>query len=212
TTLALDGPVGSGQTVQFDIGNGPAPVLILGDPSHFQGRITGFQGTDTIDLPTIHFDSGTTATFAGGILTIKEGTTTVAAITFVGSPNLKITSDTHGGTLITDPPPSTTTAAPTTTAAATTTTDATVTPVAKTSTLTATKTTSGQTKATSATVTETASSRTNTTLAAVDEASVVALSTAVEVAVALDTAVAGPGMMSGLTVRGCGDAVASTVS
>jgi len=210
TTLTLDGPVGSGQTVQFDIGNGPAPKLVLNDPSHFQGQITGFQGSDTIDLPTIHFDSGTTATFTGGILTIKEGTTTVAAITFVGSPNLKIASDGHGGTLISDPPASTTTTnATTTTDASTTTTDATVAPVAKTSTLTATKTTSSQTKATSATVTETPSSPTNATSAAADEAIMVALNTAVAVAVALDTAVADPdsGKMSSLTISGDGTAV-----
>jgi hypothetical protein len=171
TTLALDGPVGSGQTVQFDIGNGPAPNLLLNDPSHFQGQISGFQGTDTIDLPTIHFDSGTTAAFSGGILTIKEGTTTIAAITFVGSPNLKIASDGHGGTLITDPPPSTTTP------------DATVTPVAQTPTLIATEATGAQK---------------NVTLATVDEAT----------AVALNTAVADPdgGKMSSLTLSGDGTA------
>src|SRR5262249_34951494 len=95
----------------------------------------------------------------------------------------------------------------TTTDASTTTTDPTVTSVAKTSRLTATKTTSSQTKATSATVTETASSRTNATSAAADEAIVVALSTAVAVAVALDTAVADPGKMSSLTISGDGTAV-----
>src|SRR5262249_48937407 len=154
TTLELDGPVGSGQTVQFDIGNGPAPILVLGDPSHFQGRITGFQGTDTIDLPTIKFDSGTTASFANGILTIKEGTTTVAAITFVGSPNLKIMSDGHGGLLITDPPPPTATPD-----------DATATPVEQTPTLIAAEGTGAQ----------------SVTLATVDEATAVALNTAVAV-------------------------------
>jgi hypothetical protein len=179
TTLALDGPVGSGQTVQFDIGNGPAPNLILNDPSHFQGQISGFQGTDTIDLPTIHFDSGTTTTFSGGILTIKEGTTTVAALTFVGSPNLKIASDGHGGTLITDPPPSTTTP------------DATVTPVAQTP-----------------IATEAMGAQKNVTLATVDEATAVALNTAVAVAVALNPAVADPdgGKMSSLTLSGDGTA------
>src|SRR5262249_21501507 len=117
---------------------------------------------------------------------------------------------------ITDPPASTTTTGASTTIAAATiapdaataTTDATVTPVAKTSTLTATKTTSSQTKATSATVTGTASSRTNATLAEVDEASVVALSTAVAVAVALDNAVADTdaGAMPRVTISGNGPA------
>src|SRR5262249_47273749 len=64
-----------------------------------------------------------------------------------------------------------------------------------------------QTKATSATVTATPSSRTNATSAAVDEASVVALSTAVAVAVTLDTAVADPAKMSSLTISGDGTAV-----
>src|SRR5262249_21258744 len=162
TTLELDGPVGSGQTVLFDIGGGPAPVLVLGDPAHFQGRITGFQGSDVIDLPTIKFDSGTTASFANGILTIKEGTTTVAAITFVGSPNLKIMRDGHGGLLITDPPPPTATP------------DATATPVEQTPTLIAAEGTGAQ----------------SVTLATVDEATAVALNAAVAVAAALNTAVA----------------------
>src|SRR5262245_45732089 len=215
TTLKLTGPVASTLTVQFDIGNGPSPVLILEDPSDFHAQITGFQSTDQIRLPTIsfdptkiHYDPST------GILTI-DGTT--IAITFVGSPNLKFAIDPTGGTLITDPPASTTTTDASTTIAAatitpdasTTTTDATVTPVAKTSTLTATKTTSSQTKATSATVTDTASSRTNATLAAVDEAVLVALNTAVVVATALDNAAAATdaGATSSVTIGGNGTAV-----
>src|SRR5262249_2526093 len=213
TALILNGPVASTVTVQFDIGNGPSPTLILEDPSHFQAQITGFQGSDTIDLPNINFDpTKIHYTQSTGILTI-DGTN--IAITFAGSPNLKFASDGGSGTLITDPPASTTTTDASTTIAAATiapdvataTADATVTQVAKTSTPTATKTTSGQTKATSATVTETASGRTNATLAEVDEASVVALSTAVAVAVALDTAVADPGKMSSLTISGDGAAV-----
>src|SRR5215813_6620200 len=95
----------------------------------------------------------------------------------VGSPNLKIASDGHGGTLITDPP------APTTTP------DATVTPVAQTPTLIATEVTADQR---------------SITLATVDEAPAVALNTAVAVAVALNTAVADPdgGKMSSFTLSG----------
>src|SRR5262249_1505990 len=231
TTLILKGPVVSTVTVQFDIGNGPSPVLTLEDPSNFHAQITGFQGSDQIHLPTIDFSSHTFS-FSGGILTINDLLgTPVATITFVGSPNLKFAIDPTVGTLITDPPASTTTAVATTTPDAlttirdpsttttdasttttsSTTTDATVTPVAKTSTLTATKTTNSQTKATSATVTETASGRTNATLAAAaaDEAIMVALNTAVAVAVALDTAVADPdsGKTSSLTISGNGSAV-----
>src|SRR5262249_37117544 len=113
---------------------------------------------------------------------------------------------------VVDPPASTTTTEATTTTDASTTTadasttDATVTPVAKTSTSTATKTTSSQTKATSATVTETPSSRTiaASAAAAADEGIMVALNTAVAVAVALDTAVADPdsGKTSSPTISG----------
>src|SRR5215468_4513173 len=89
--------------------------------------------------------------------------TSTASSSAVGSPNLKIASDGHGGTLITNPP------APTTTP------DATVTPVAQTPTLIATEVTADQR---------------SVTLATVDEAPAVALNTAV--AVALNTAVADP--------------------
>src|SRR5262249_41154865 len=95
TTLTLDGPVGSGQTVLFDIGGGASGKLILNDPSHFQAQISGFQGSDQIDLRTIAFDSGTTWAYVdngvagdntGGTLTIFETvnnvTTTVASLTF----------------------------------------------------------------------------------------------------------------------------------
>jgi large repetitive protein len=121
TTLALDGPVGSGQTVQFDIGGGPAPVLILSDPTHFQGQIKSFQGSDQIDLAT----SGTISSAyvdnaglnTGGTLKIFEtvnGITTEIDLKFVTGEfvlgqNLIVGSDGHGGTLITDPPTSPTT-------------------------------------------------------------------------------------------------------
>src|SRR5262245_22517483 len=50
TTLVLGGSVGPGQTVQFDIGNGPAPVLVLQNPSGFQAKIKDFGGSDQIEL------------------------------------------------------------------------------------------------------------------------------------------------------------------
>jgi hypothetical protein len=186
TTLTLDGPVGPGQTILFDIGGGPSPILVLQDPSHFQGQISSFQGSDQIQLPTITFDSGTTWAYedngvagdnTGGTLRIFETvngvTTTVASITFADgdyeTANFKLNSvnpNGSGGTLISDPPASTTTAD-----ASITTTDATVTPVAETSTPTATETTTSRRKVTYVTD---------------DDAIMVALSTAV--AVALSTA------------------------
>jgi hypothetical protein len=213
TTLTLDGPVGPGQTVLFDIGGGSVGKLVLADPSEFQGQISGFRGSDQIDLTTITFDSGTTWAYfdngiagdnTGGTLIISETvngvTTQVASVTFstgdYTTANFKLSSDGTGGILIADPPAdaSTTTAAGSTTTAdastatpvaPTTTADVTLIPVASTSTLPATKTTSSQTKATSATVTQTASSRANgiAAAAAADEAIMIALSTAVAVAV-----------------------------
>src|SRR5262249_31799499 len=171
----------------------------LRDPSDFHATITGFQGKDQIHLIG---------------MTPAQAATWAASITFENfTGTLKFTSDGSGGTIVSDPPASTTTvdASTATIDAATATTDATVTPVAKTSTLTATKTTSSQTKATSATVTETASNRTNANSAAAagDEGIMVALNTAVAVAVALDTAVAGPdsGKTSSLTISGNDTAV-----
>src|SRR5262249_28640728 len=147
-------------------------------------------------------------------LVITDGTNT-DTLKLVGdytppAHNFNFSSDGSGGTIVVDPPASTTTAdaitipdASTTTIDASTATtvasttdgsattaDATVTPVAKTSTPTAAKTTNSQTKASSVTATDTASSRTNATLAAVDEAVLVALNTAVVVATALDNAAA----------------------
>src|SRR5262249_2131001 len=219
TTLTIKGSVGSGQTVQFQIGQGVPPVLVLTDPSEFHATISGFQGRDQIDLEG---------------MTIAQATAWVASITFVGfTGTFKFASDGHGGTLLSDPPASTTTtdastttadASTTTTDASTTTTDATVTPVAKTSTLTATKTPSSQTKATSATVTETPSSRTNVTsatvtetassrtnatlgVAAADEAIMVALNTAVAIAVSAAASDAGAGEMPRLAISGNDPAV-----
>jgi hypothetical protein len=83
TTLILNGPVGSGQTVVFDIGGGTAGELDLSDPSNFYGQIEGFTGADRIDLTNINFVSGTTtwiytATSANtGTLTISQGPTPV---------------------------------------------------------------------------------------------------------------------------------------
>src|SRR5262249_42226499 len=150
--------VGSGQTVQFDIGNGPAPILILNDPSHFQAQIKGFQGSDQIDLPTITFTSDTTkAAYAdngvagdntGGTLTISRTDASgnpievLATITFKDgnytTASFKLSDDGSGHILIKDPP----TDASTTIADATTTTDASVTiPDASTTTADASTTT-----------------------------------------------------------------------
>src|SRR5262249_45922973 len=147
--------------------------------------------SDQIVLPTIDFNSHTFS-FSGGILTIRDLLgTTVAAITFVGSPNLpnlKFAIDPTGGTLITDPPASTTTAVATTTTdpsittadAATTTTDAstTKTDASATTTVASTATTVASTTTTDATVTPVAKTSTKTTSSQTKAASVTVTETA----------------------------------
>jgi autotransporter passenger strand-loop-strand repeat protein len=96
----------SGGTLQLDAGAG------------FTGRIKGF-GTpdllDRIDLRGIAFGSGTTRSFSeaagntSGTLTVTSGTHTVH-LTLLGlytTNNFKLATDTHGGTLVTDPPAAT---------------------------------------------------------------------------------------------------------
>src|SRR5262249_44286744 len=142
---------------------------------------------------TLITDPPASTTTAEASTTTTDASTTTTDVSIATDAATTITT-TDALTTTTDASTTTTDASIATTDAATTITAATVTPVAKTSTLTATKMTSRQTKATSATVTETASSRTNATLAAAaaDEGIMVALNTAVAVAVALDTAVADP--------------------
>src|SRR5260221_380863 len=52
TTLILGGSVGPGQTVLFDIGGGPSPVLVLQNPSRFHAASSGFGRSHAIDLRT----------------------------------------------------------------------------------------------------------------------------------------------------------------
>jgi hypothetical protein len=147
STLTLEGPVGSGQTVLFSVdpGGGAATTLVLSDPSHFDAQILDFHGSDQIEFPTIDsglatrtwVDNGVAGDNTGGTLTISDGTTT-AVIHFADGDytidNFKLDDDGSGGTLLKDPP------------ASTTTTDATVTPIAETSTPTATETMSSRRK------------------------------------------------------------------
>jgi hypothetical protein len=142
-------------------------TLVLDNPIAYTGQIFGFTGTnpknsDVIDLKGITFDADTSWVYydnagsnTGGALTIVEtinGTTTaVDSITFANgdytTANFKLTSDGHGGTLISDPPTSTTP-------------DATVTSVVETTTLT----------------TETAGSQTDTASAPIDDGTATAVS------------------------------------
>src|SRR5262249_53657762 len=121
TTLTLNGPVGPGQTVLFDIGGGAVKKLVLGDPSHFQAQLENFQINDQIDLTNINpllahvtqppsFDPIKNIT----TLVITDGTNT-DTLKLVGdytppAHNFNFSSDGSGGTIVVDPPASTTTA------------------------------------------------------------------------------------------------------
>src|SRR5262249_1385275 len=93
-------------------------VLILIDPSHYTGSISGFAGTaaglaysDGIDVIGLNFNSGQFSdsyNTATGVLTLSDGTNT-DMLQFVGFngdiSNFHFTADANGtGTLITDPP------------------------------------------------------------------------------------------------------------
>jgi hypothetical protein len=79
------------------------------------GAISGFHSGDAIEVEGLAYISGsstvswtqkTSGATASGVLTVKEGTQT-QSFTLVGSytsGNFSVTSDGHGGTLITDPP------------------------------------------------------------------------------------------------------------
>ena len=120
-TLAVDGEVSGDGSVQ--IGGGEATFdgalhedvtftasagkLGLAQSQDFTGSISGFSktGATTLDLGDIGFVSATEATFAGGVLTVTDGTHT-AKIKLVGdfSKSTFVASDDgHGGTLVVDP-------------------------------------------------------------------------------------------------------------
>src|SRR5262249_14592533 len=164
TTMILDGPVGSGQTIQFQISSGAIGTLVLNHPNEFSGTIQGFSNITRIDLPNIKFSPTVSATVVK--YDQVANITTVAITDGNNTDTLKLVGDyrppahtfnfssdgPNNGTIVVDPPASTTNALTTTTDtsttttdasiatdAATTITDATVTPVAQASTLTATK-------------------------------------------------------------------------
>jgi len=148
TTLSLTGSVGSGQTVAFDIGGGATGRLILADPAHFYGQISGLTANDQIDLtnidPLTAQVSSVTYNSSTGITTlvITDGPD-VDTIRLVGNYTTStwhFSSDGTGGTLVVDPPASTTTS------------DAGVVPVRDATTVTMIETASGQTGVSSPTV------------------------------------------------------------
>jgi autotransporter passenger strand-loop-strand repeat protein len=105
------GPDANGEDVIFRNGG----VVQLDFSQGFNGTIAGFASpagvTEAIDLVDITFGAGTSVKFAeaagntSGTLTVTDGTH-VANLTLLGqysTANFSLSSDGHGGTLITDP-------------------------------------------------------------------------------------------------------------
>lgn len=105
-TLTANGVLGT--SVQF---LGSSGELVLSQAKQMSGTIAGFGGSDVIDLtnvgPAALALSYTSSGASGGVLTVKSGSATAAALHFAGAftaGNFKASSDGHGGTLIQDPP------------------------------------------------------------------------------------------------------------
>lgn len=98
------------QNVVFAAGTGEE--LLLTNSQTFSGNISGFTGTDSIDLGDISFAANTTtATYTansnlGGTLVITDGThtTDLSIVGTYAQASFSIQSDGHGGTLVLDPP------------------------------------------------------------------------------------------------------------
>jgi hypothetical protein len=113
-TAKLSGP--SDQQVTFAAATG---TLDLDNASSFDGQISGFGGADQIDLSDIFFGASTTLAYSaqgndlGTTLTVSDGTDTANLVLFgqYMASDFAISSDSHGGTLITEPLPPTPTVA-----------------------------------------------------------------------------------------------------
>ena len=97
-TIALLAGADAGQTAVFQATTG---LLALTNPLDFLGTIDDFGGSDKIDLVKT---KETSYSFANGILTVENGSNTVASLQFGGSytmADFALVSDKHGGTFIT---------------------------------------------------------------------------------------------------------------
>ena len=118
TTLDLEGPVGSGQTIVFANGVGATGELILGDLSEFYGQLLNFHDTDSITLKDITYDhylyvDDASSFDTGGTLYITDSSGHEYTIIFADGEytdaNFTFSLDGQGNTIIVDPPASTTT-------------------------------------------------------------------------------------------------------
>ena len=97
----LFGLVASGQTLLFRNTHNFSAFLQLNDVAEFSGTIKGFKKGDTIDLAGTAVDG---RSFSAGTLTLTDGGTMVAALSFKGHYKTKqfhLSSDGSGGTDIT---------------------------------------------------------------------------------------------------------------
>lgn len=97
-TLSLLAGSSAGQTVDFLAGTG---LMDLTQAISFDGYIDGFGAGDQIDLVNT---AETSFHYAAGVLTVKDGTASVASLHFTGSyttGSFTLMGDHHGGTLIT---------------------------------------------------------------------------------------------------------------
>jgi hypothetical protein len=108
--VEINGSVAAAQTIAFlDGGN---DVLRLDKSMQFAGTISGFTGTNALDLADITSGASATIGYApnsgntGGTLSVSDGTHT-ATIALLGqytAASFAAASDGHSGTMITDPP------------------------------------------------------------------------------------------------------------
>jgi len=101
-TLILDGVMASTQSIDF---LGSTGTLQLDAPGDFAGTITGFGGSDEIDIKGINFINSSQATYSGGVLTVTDGTNT-AQFDLSGNystSTFTTSNDNSGGVIVVDP-------------------------------------------------------------------------------------------------------------
>jgi len=101
-TLTAQASVAASESIHFGGANG---VLQVADTTQFAAPINGFVASDVIDLTSLTFATGATASIAGGILTVKSGgTSDTLAVTGIadGTPFL-VTQGAGGGTDVNAP-------------------------------------------------------------------------------------------------------------
>jgi hypothetical protein len=117
TTVELGEP--SDQQINFAAATGTLKLDGSSNFTGFDGQISGFNGEDRIDLAGVAFGASTTLAYSansagsGGTLMVSDGTDTasLALLGQYGAADFAISSDGHGGTLITDPLAATSTVA-----------------------------------------------------------------------------------------------------